>query len=203
MSDEFSHWDHIYKNANLEKVSWHQQHSTISFNWIVESTKKQDAIVDIGSGVSILADNLLAAGFTDISLLELSTQALNTLKTRLKKSTDKLSFYNENILDFESNTTFKLWHDRAVFHFLTNPKDQQTYLQKLNQYLEKDGLFLLATFSPEGPTQCSELDIVQYDVKKITQLLGDRFNLLKTQSEAHPHPNGSVQHFNYFLFKKN
>jgi len=121
MLDEFSHWDHIYKTANLEKVSWHQQHSTISFNWIVESTKKQDAIVDIGCGVSILTDNLLTAGFTNISLLELSTQALNTLKTRLKKSTDKLSFYNENILDFESNATFKLWHDRAVFHFFNQP----------------------------------------------------------------------------------
>jgi 2-polyprenyl-3-methyl-5-hydroxy-6-metoxy-1,4-benzoquinol methylase len=202
MTDAFSHWDNIYKTKDHTQVSWHQSHSTVSFDWITESVKKQDAIVDIGCGVSILTDNLLAEGFADISLLELSTQALNTLKTRLKKSTDKLSFYNENILEFEPNGTFKLWHDRAVFHFLTNPTDQKTYLQKLNQYLEKDGFFLLATFSPEGPTQCSELDIVQYDVKKITQLLGDQFELIKNQSEVHPHPNGKTQHFNYFLFKK-
>lgn len=203
MTDTFSHWDNIYKTKDLSQVSWHQAHSTISFDWILASVKPTDSIIDVGCGVSILADNLLAKGFNDISLLELSTEALNTLKLRLKTSEEKLSFYNDNVLDFQPNNTFKLWHDRAVFHFLTDLKDQQTYLQKLDQYLEKEGFFLLSTFSPEGPTQCSELDIVQYDVKKITQLLGDRFNLLQTQSEMHLHPNGSVQHFNYFLFKKN
>ncbi|MBC8494274.1 MAG: class I SAM-dependent methyltransferase [Candidatus Thioglobus sp.] len=202
MTDTFSHWDNVYKTKGHDQVSWHQSHSTISFDWILASVKPTDSIIDVGCGVSILADNLLTEGFNDISLLELSTEALNTLKLRLKKSEKKLSFYNENVLDFQPNNTFKLWHDRAVFHFLTDPKDQQTYLQKLDQYLEKEGFFLLSTFSPDGPKECSNLDIVQYDEAKIVQLLGGKFELIKTVNEKHPHPNGSIQSFNYFLFKK-
>ncbi len=202
MTNTFSHWDKVYKTKNHTQVSWHQEHSTISLDWILKSVKPTDSIIDVGCGVSVLADNLLAKGFNDISLLELSTEALNTLKLRLKKSEERLNFYNENILDFKPNNTFKLWHDRAVFHFLTNPKDQQTYLKKLNQYLEKEGFFLLATFSPDGPKECSNLDIVQYDEAKIVQLLGKKFELIKTINEKHPHPNGSIQSFNYFLFKK-
>ena len=202
MTDTFSHWDEVYKNKDHTQVSWHQSHSTVSFDWIVEFAQKQDAIVDVGCGVSILTDNLLAEGFTDISLLELSTAALETLKTRLQKSSKKLTFYNNNVLDFEPSQTFKLWHDRAVFHFLTDPKDQQIYLQKLSKYLDKDGLFLLATFSPDGPKECSKLEIVQYDQEKISKLLGDKFKFIKTINEKHPHPNGSIQSFNYFLFQK-
>jgi 2-polyprenyl-3-methyl-5-hydroxy-6-metoxy-1,4-benzoquinol methylase len=203
MTDNFSHWDKVYKTKDHTQVSWHQDHSTISFDWILEFANKEDAIIDVGCGVSILADNLLAQGFSKISLLELSTTAIETLKTRLKKSSDKLSFYNENILDFQPNSTFKLWHDRAVFHFLTSPKDQKIYLKKLNQYLQKDGFFLLATFSPDGPKECSELGIVQYDKAKISKLLGDGFDFIKMFNEKHPHPNGSIQSFNYFLFRKN
>ena len=202
MTSKFTHWDEVYKTKDHEKVSWFQARSTISYDWITESIKQDDAIIDVGCGVSILADNLLKKGFDNLSLLELSTTALNACKDRLKSYHGKLNFYNENILDFEPKTTFKLWHDRAVFHFLTDPNDQQTYIKKLEKYLEKDGFFLLATFSPEGPKQCSELDIVQYDVSKITQLLGDQFKLINSTSEAHPHPNGMTQHFNYFLFKK-
>ncbi len=202
MTDTFSHWDDVYKTKNHTQVSWHQEHSTISFDWIMESTKPNDAIIDVGCGVSILADNLLNEGYTDITLLELSTTALDTAKQRLNSHTEKLKFFNENVLDFDTTHTFQLWHDRAVFHFLTKLEDQETYLQKLNQYLKKDGLFLLATFSPDGPKECSELEIVQYDKNKITKLLGSGFSLIKTINEKHPHPNGSIQSFNYFLFQK-
>ncbi len=202
MTNTFSHWNEVYNTKDHTKVSWHQDQSTISLDWILDSIQKDDAMIDIGCGVSILADNLLAKGFNDISLLELSTIALETLKHRLKKSANKLTFYNENILDFKPGSTFKLWHDRAVFHFLTDLKDQKTYLQKLDQYLQKDGLFLLATFSPDGPKECSKLNIVQYDQTKICNLLGDKFSLIKTLNEKHLHLNGSIQIFNYFLFKK-
>jgi 2-polyprenyl-3-methyl-5-hydroxy-6-metoxy-1,4-benzoquinol methylase len=165
-------------------------------------TNKNANIIDVGSGVSILADNLLDEGYTHLSLLELSPTAIQTTQERLKSYSNRVNFYNENILDFQSNTQFDLWHDRAVFHFLTNEKDQQTYLNKLNQYLKPQGYFLLATFAPTGPKQCSDLNIVQYDTDKIVPLLGNNFTLIKTTSETHPHPNGSTQDFNYFLFQK-
>ncbi len=202
MTDNFTHWDNVYKTKNHTQVSWHQEHSTISYDWIIENTNTQDAIIDVGCGVSILADNLLQENYQDISLLELSSKALDTIKQRLKTHQDSLSFYNVNILDFNTDKTFKLWHDRAVFHFLTKHKDQQAYLEKLDTYLQDKGFFLLATFAPDGPKECSELNIVQYDVEKITNLLGEDFNLLKTTNEKHPHPNGSIQSFNYFLFQK-
>ena len=201
MTDTLSHWDKVYQSKNHTQVSWHQNHATVSFDWIINNTDKDDAIIDVGSGVSILADNLLDKGYTDLSLLELSPTAIKTTQERLKAHTGKVSFYNENILNFQSDTQFDLWHDRAVFHFLTNKKDQKTYIEKLSQYLKSQGYFLLATFAPTGPKQCSELDIVQYDKDKITQLLGEGFRLIKTTSETHPHPNGSTQDFNYFLFQ--
>jgi len=202
MTNTLSHWDTIYQSKDHAKVSWHQDHSTLSFDWILKYTQKTDSIIDVGSGVSILADNLLDEGYVHLSLLELSPAAIQTTKDRLKAYAEKVNFYNENILDFQSNTQFYLWHDRAVFHFLTNKKDRQTYINKLNQYLNPQGYFLLATFAPTGPRQCSELDIVQYDKDKIIQLLGDNFTLIKTMPETHLHPNGSTQDFNYFLLQK-
>jgi arsenite methyltransferase len=202
MTDSFSHWDKVYTTKKHDQVSWHQDHPTISLDWIMQYTHQSDAIIDIGCGVSLLADNLLGEGYSDLSLLELSKNAIEAIQKRLTPEKDKVSFYNQNILKFSSKKRFKLWHDRAVFHFLTDPDDQQIYIQKLDDYLQKDGFFLLATFSPDGPTQCSELEVVQYDEKKITQLLGQSFKLIKTTTESHPHPNGDTQEFNYFLLQK-
>ena len=202
MTNSFSHWDKVYTTKVHEQVSWHQSHTTISLDWILEVTQPNDAIIDVGCGVSVLADNLLDEGYSNLALLELSTTALEATQKRLESNLNKVSFYNQNILEFSSKKRFKLWHDRAVFHFLTDANDQQTYLQKLYDYLQQDGFFLLATFATDGPTQCSELDIVQYDAEKITQLLGERFKLIKTTAESHPNPNGGVQKFNYFLLQK-
>lgn len=202
MTGTLSHWNEVYKTKKHTQISWYQEHSTISLDWILAYSNKEDSIIDVGCGVSILADNLLDKGYQNISLLELSTTALDATKLRLKAAKDRVTFYNENILDFETHSSFNLWHDRAVFHFLITDKDQQTYLNKLNKYLNKGGFFLLATFSPDGPKKCSDLDIVQYDKVKITQLLGDGFKFIKITNEIHPHPNGNTQNFNYFLFQK-
>jgi 2-polyprenyl-3-methyl-5-hydroxy-6-metoxy-1,4-benzoquinol methylase len=202
MTDTLTHWDKVYQSKNHTQVSWYQDHATISFDWILECTNKDDSIIDVGSGVSILADNLLDEGYSNISLLELSPTAIQATEDRLADQSDKVNFYNENILDFETDKQYDLWHDRAVFHFLTDEKEQQTYIKKLNQYLKPKGFFVLATFAPTGPKQCSDLNIVQYDTDKIIPLLGNNFTLIKTTSETHPHPNGSTQDFNYFLFQK-
>ncbi|MCH9745399.1 MAG: class I SAM-dependent methyltransferase [Proteobacteria bacterium] len=202
MKSAFSHWDKVYTTKKHSQVSWHQDHATISLDWIIEVIQPNDAIIDVGCGVSVLADNLLDKGFSDLSLLELSSIALKSTQKRLVSNLNKVSFYHQNILDFSTKKYFKLWHDRAVFHFLTDPNDQKTYIQKLNDYLQKDGFFLLATFALDGPKQCSELDIVQYDEKKISRLLSKNFKLIKTVTESHVKPNGGVQKFNYFLLQK-
>ncbi len=202
MTNTPTHWDNIYQNQKHSQVSWHQTQSTISLDWILKFTNKNDSIIDVGCGVSILADNLIDKGYTNLSLLELSNSALSTIKERLKNHAEKVHFHHENVLEFKSNNQFSLWHDRAVFHFLTDEKDQKTYIKKLTNQVKKGGYFLLSTFSPSGPKLCSKLDIVQYDVKKITQLLGGSFKLIKNTSETHSRPNGNTQDFNYFLFQK-
>jgi len=203
MTDSSSHWNKVYTTKKHDQIGWHQDHPTISLDWIMQYTRQSDTIIDVGCGVSLLADNLLAEGYSDLSLLELSKNAIKAIQKRLTPEKDKVSFYNQNILKFSSKKQFKLWHDRAVFHFLTNPDDQQTCIQKLDDYLQKDGFFLLANFSQDGPTQFSELEVVQYDEKKITQLLNQSFKLIKTTTESLPHPNGDNQEFNFFYCKKN
>jgi hypothetical protein len=201
MSNSSEHWDKVYKTKNHTKLSWHQDISTISFEWILHYANKRDAIIDVGSGVSILIDNLIDSGYLDMSLVEISKTAIETTKKRIGNST-YISFFNKDILEFHSNKKYKIWHDRAVFHFLNEKKEQQLYIDKVNQYLALKGYFILATFSPEGPNECSGLSIEQYDEKKISKLLMKNFKLIKTIKESHPHPNGGNQNFNYFCFQK-
>lgn len=202
MRDIFNHWDNVYQQKDHSQVSWHQNHSTISLDWIIEHTKPTDKVIDVGCGVSVLADNLLEKGYLNLFLLEISTEAIETVKKRLQPFVKNLHFINQNILDFDTDQRFNLWHDRAVFHFLTKTQEQKTYITKLTQHLKPGGYFLLSTFALDGPKECSDLDVVQYDADKISTLLGQNFKLLKTQNEKHAHPNGSIQSFNYFLFQK-
>jgi trans-aconitate methyltransferase len=200
---QHTHWDQVYNNKAHAQLSWHQECSTLSYDWILEFTQPEDSIIDVGCGVSILADELLAKKYQQISLLELSDSALNTIKKRLKKEvTADIRFYHQDILEFNTSQTFKLWHDRAVFHFLTTEEEQLIYLKKLKQYLELGGYFLLATFAPDGPKKCSNLNTVQYNKDKISTFLGADFKCLRVKNEHHPHPNGTAQSFNYFLFQR-
>lgn len=202
MLDSLKHWDQVYNNNDHSQLSWHQDESTISLSWILDYANKSDPIIDIGSGVSVLADNLIDNGYQDLSLLELSPTAINITKDRLDKKANNVTFYNKNVLDFNPDKIYKLWHDRAVFHFLTDTKEQQIYIDKLNQYISPGGYFVLATFSKTGPSECSDLAIVQYDEDKISKMLYDNFRLIISTSETHPHPNGGAQSFNYFCFQK-
>ncbi len=203
MTDSANHWEQVYQQKKPTQLSWYQPRPTLSYDWILAYVDRANAIIDVGCGMSVLADNLLDEGYADISLLEISSTAMEATKQRLAKHKNKVNFYNTNILDFNPNKTFKLWHDRAVFHFLTQTKAQKTYLFKLNQFLDKGGFFLLATFAKNGPKKCSGLEVVQYDEAKIGKMLGKHFKLIKTSYEIHPHPGGGTQSFGYFLLQKN
>ena len=202
MTDTLNHWDEVYHNKDHSKLSWHQDTSTISLRWILEYAKNNDSIIDVGSGVSVLVDNLIDSGYKNISLLEISPIAIKATKDRLGKLSSGVDFINENVLDLNQNKTYKVWHDRAVFHFLTNKKEQHKYLDIINMHISIGGYFILSTFSTEGPKECSGLDIVQYDKDKITDMLAKNYKLIRNIKESHPHPNGGVQNFNYFCLQK-
>ena len=202
MTDSLKHWDKVYNNKVHSQLSWHQDESTISLSWITDYANKTDHIIDIGSGISILADNLIDNGYQYLSLLEISPTAIKVTKDRLGNKAKNVTFYNKNVLDFSPDKMYTLWHDRAVFHFLTDTNEQQIYIDKLNKYISPRGYFILATFSKTGPSECSDLKIIQYDEETISRMLSDNFILINSTSENHPRPNGETQSFNYFCFQK-
>lgn len=202
MANTTKHWHSVWRNKDQKQLSWYQKNADLSISLIQKVGNKNAKIIDVGAGASTLVDGLLNLGFGRISLVEISEQALDLTQKRLGDNAAKIQFINQNILHFEPKTTFDIWHDRAVFHFLTASTEQQTYIKILDNCLKIGGHFILATFAPSGPKQCSNLEIVQYDQHKITNLLPAHFELIEVNSETHKTPDGSSQDFNYFCFLK-
>lgn len=151
---------------------------------------------------SLLVDNLLDRGYKQVSVLDISSAALNVAIQRLGEQSKKVSWIEADATDFELPHKVALWHDRAAFHFLTDPADRKAYIESLNRHLKAGGQLILAAFAPEGPEQCSRLKIVQYDLDKIQGELGPGYVLHEATSENHITPAGGQQAFNYFRFEK-
>lgn len=159
-----------------------------------------DAIIDVGGGASVLVDRLCDAAYTNISVLDISGSALEHARARLKHQAGKVHWYEQDITCFKPSRRFALWHDRAVFHFLTERKDRERYIDVLRQALEPCGHIIIMTFAIDGPSKCSGLDIVQYDWDKLSSELGPGFKLIETGHEAHHTPAGGQQKFAFFHF---
>jgi SAM-dependent methyltransferase len=158
------------------------------------------AFIDVGGGSSVLVDRLLEQGCSDITVLDISAPALLRSRERLGMASGNVVWLVEDITLFSPPRTYALWHDRAVFHFLTEPAHRRQYIAALKAGLQPGGQFLLATFSPEGPEQCSGLPVERYGVARITKTLGDAFRLLETCNETHQTPWGGKQEFAWYRF---
>ncbi len=203
MTDNKAHWEKIYANNSPFEVSWHQQQPVISLQLIHQSQiSHNDAIIDVGGGASTLVDNLCSEGYNNISVLDISANALAHAKSRLGKKAATIEWYEQDITCFNPPHSFSLWHDRAVFHFLTNKSDRENYIHILKTSLKPQGHLIIAAFSLDGPSMCSGLEIVQYDSKKLKSELGKEFHLLAEQNERHITPNKKEQRFVYFHFIK-
>lgn len=196
------YWNNIYTKNNPNEVSWFQQEPFISLQLIKRVSNNTARILDVGGGASVLTDYLLKSNFTNIGVLDISDKAMDHAKKRLAEQAGKVEWYVKDITDFVSSHPYDIWHDRAVFHFLTNSKSRALYIKTLKNTLNPGGYAIIATFAKEGPTQCSGLDIVQYDNSSIQHELGDDFILIDSQSDIHITPKNREQHFNYFLFKR-
>jgi SAM-dependent methyltransferase len=201
------HWDKVYKEKNITKVSWYQDNNALSqnlsTNLILKYSNPQSKIFDCGSGASTLVDELLSKKYQDIALLDISSNALEITKTRIKN--DKVRFINQGILDFEIETLdekFDIWHDRAVLHFLTKEDEYKKYFQILSESVKTGGVAIIATFAPDKIRQCSNLDTKAYNIKEIEKLAGNNWNLLENLQENHQTPSGDNQLFNYFCLQK-
>jgi SAM-dependent methyltransferase len=199
--DRKQHWESVYTNKSPLEVSWYQTEPALSLDLIVTSGVARDAaIIDVGGGASVLVDRLLAAGYTNLSVLDISAQALAHARQRLGAAALRVAWLEADITQFDPPQTYRLWHDRAVFHFLTDAGDRRKYVEALKRGLAPGGQVVMAAFAIGGPLKCSNLDIVQYDTGKLSAELGTGFRLLETRSELHPTPSGKTQQFGYYRF---
>ena len=204
MSESRAHWETIYSTKQPDTVSWYQPHLELSLELIQQLNLNLDApIIDIGGGASTLVDDLLASGFSNITVLDISQNALEVSQSRLGPRASSIKWIAGDITTFDlPRERFSLWHDRAVFHFLTKKEDQEKYAERLKNALQVNGFALISTFGPNGPMKCSGLDIVRYSPETLHQALGENFHLVSSRIENHLTPMNKVQEFVYCLFKK-
>lgn len=204
MIDRRQHWERIYTEKSPEAVSWHQNKPGLSLDLIRASGIALDApILDVGGGASTLVDCLLGDGYTRVAVLDISARALAHARTRLGTKAQQAEWFEADVTAFRPPRRFELWHDRAVFHFLTDPADRAHYVEVMFNALVPGGHVIIAAFAIGGPTRCSGLDIVQYDAAKLLTELGKRFSLLEERPEIHRTPAGKEQQFVYFRLRLN
>lgn len=199
MQDQKEHWERVYQTKHADAVSWFQEHATRSLEIIRSIGTSSDAnIIDVGGGASTLVDDLLTDGFKQLSVLDLSESALEVARARLGAIGEKVSWIAGDIRNVKLPAqTYDIWHDRAVFHFLTAPADRAAYVQQVMKSVKPGGHVIVATFAPDGPDQCSGLPVARYAPDQLHGEFGPSFELLEHAKEVHTTPWGSMQHFVY------
>ena len=199
--DNKKHWENIYQKKEIDGVSWYQKVPIESLQLIKKySISNSDKIIDIGCGKSFLADNLLELNYTDISLVDISSNALKEVKDRLQNKS--LNFIETDILNFNSNDKYDIWHDRAVFHFITNPEGIEKYISLCNKYINNQGILIIGTFAEDGPLKCSGLEIKRYSVDQISGLFKETFELVESFKILHKTPFDTEQSFTFCVLRK-
>lgn len=198
------HWEQVYSTKASDSVSWFQEHADQSLHMIHNTKLGRDAaIIDVGGGASRLVDDLVAEGYTDLTVLDLSSAALAVAKQRLEKHANAVHWMEGDITCAEFSThRFDIWHDRAVFHFLTDPADRHAYVERVMRAVRPNGHVIIATFAEDGPEKCSGLSVMRYCPETLHAEFGEGFHLVKHKKEAHHTPFGTVQQFVYCYCRK-
>lgn len=198
-----AHWENIYQTKALNEVSWYQPNPETSLNFINQARLNKNAkIIDIGGGDSFLVDHLLELGYTNISVLDISSAAIERAKLRLGKNASKVNWIVSDVTMFESDEKFDLWHDRAAFHFLTSDIDIQTYLDRLNRFTNSNAHLIIGTFSESGPLKCSGIEIQQYSKNTLENIFKNDWNIYESQLVDHTTPFDTQQNFIFSVFDK-
>lgn len=203
MSHRKSHWEDVYRDKSPLDVSWFREAPALSLELIRNTGLSRDAaIIDVGGGASVLVDSLCADGYTDLAVLDISAKALDYARDRLGDNAARIDWYETDVTAFEPPRRFALWHDRAVFHFLTHEAERKRYVDVLKKALEPDGHLIVAAYAIGGPERRSGLDVVQYDSAKLMAELGEDFELAEERSEFHTTPANRQQELTYFRFAR-
>jgi len=197
------HWENVFATKKETEVSWFQKMPERSLDFIENLGIAKDAkIIDIGGGDSYLIDVLLKNGFTNLTLLDISNNAIERIKKRLGASAEKVTFIVSDILDFHPTETYDLWHDRASFHFITEQNQIKSYTNLVSKAIAKEGKMVIGTFSENGPMKCSGLDITQYNANTLKSVFLSDFEVIDCITEDHITPFDTVQNFIFCSFIK-
>ena len=198
-----THWETVYQKKQFQEVSWFQETPTTSIAFFESlNLSKSAKIIDIGGGESRFVDYLLEQGFTDITVLDISATALEKKKRSLGDNAQNVKWIVSDIVDFRPTEQYDFWHDRATFHFLTQQNDIETYIDTIQQFIRPEGSLILSTFSENGPTKCSGLDIKQYTEKTLSAHIEAFFTKVKCIVVEHITPSLAVQNFIFCSFKR-
>jgi 2-polyprenyl-3-methyl-5-hydroxy-6-metoxy-1,4-benzoquinol methylase len=194
-----AHWENVYRTKRPTEVSWYRPHLEVSLQLIEEAGGSRDArVIDVGGGESTLVDDLLARGYRDLSVLDVSSTALDVARERLGDKAARVDWLCGDVTTFAfAPHRYDVWHDRAVFHFLTDREDREAYVRQVARAVNPGGHVIVATFGPEGPTKCSGLNVVRYGPSALHDEFGPGFRLVKHLTELHRTPSGSTQQFTY------
>lgn len=203
MNPRKQHWEAVYRSKDPTQVSWFQPSPRLSLQLIRDSGLPRDAaLIDLGGGASRLVDTLLEEGYTDLTVLDISGAALAEARRRLGAAAAGVRWIEADATSVELPGRYALWHDRAVFHFLTDPRERAAYLERLRRHLAPGGALIIATFAPDGPERCSGLPVQRYDERGLAQTLGPGLRLEAVCREVHTTPAGAAQSFVYCRFRR-
>ena len=197
------HWNRVYTTRAVDAVSWYQAQPKISLELIAAADLPVDApIIDIGGGASVLVDCLLAQGRSALSVLDVSAAALANSRARLGANAAKVQWIEADVREFEPPQRYALWHDRAVFHFLTDPADRERYMAAMRRSLKPRAHVVVATFALDGPEKCSGLPVQRYDPATLSRTIGPAFELIAEEAHRHVTPWGATQSFQFSVLRR-
>jgi 2-polyprenyl-3-methyl-5-hydroxy-6-metoxy-1,4-benzoquinol methylase len=197
--DTRAHWEKIYGTKAPDQVSWFRPHLQTSLTLIERAASDRSAsIIDVGAGASTLVDDLIGAGYGNLTVLDISQAAIEVAKNRLGEASKSIRWLRADVTggNFPAHA-YDVWHDRAVFHFLTRPEERLAYVRNVAWAVKPGGHVIVSTFGPEGPEKCSGLDVMRYDAESLHQEFGSRFRLVESSKELHHTPFGTTQQFLY------
>ena len=199
-----THWENVYETKSDRQVSWYREHLDNSLR-LIAGTKagREAAIIDVGGGSSTLADDLLENGYADLTVLDISAAAMEKSRARLGEKAARIEWLEADITQAALPADrFDIWHDRAVFHFLTAPEDRRKYVRQVMRSLKPGGHLIVASFGLNGPQKCSGLDVVRYSPETMHDEFGGKFALIRSLNETHATPFGTTQEFVYCYCRK-
>jgi SAM-dependent methyltransferase len=197
-----AHWDSVWQTRRADDVSWHQPDPELSRRLIRQLSTPSSSVVDVGGGASRLVDHLLADGYEDVTVIDIADAALEQARRRLADREAMVTWITGDITEHDFGRTFDVWHDRAVFHFMTDDAERERYLGTMRLSLVSGALAILATFAPDGPDRCSGLPVRRYGEAEMTAVLGDGFEPVSHHREMHMTPAGAPQSFVYGVYRR-